>query len=256
MWSARYEVRFSDVSRVWVEVNVWEDVKETGLGFSTRDAGALSIFPCRTARELILGELRVVQLLLTLQKEQSCFVLIGNSEEPSNNWKITSFVSTSEIIETLVSTSFVKLRRALCLRLSERSWVQLTENIVCRAPQCWFGFPFETVSSLVSQLHLIQTKFSFLSSPVSLFFVLWLSPKSSLIPHDPVSWCTHKRKVLPIHVCRTWQENGSSDLGIRNKRKDWHFKQEKHWSRAENLEEFCSVSCFSSPVWKNWADVI
>lgn len=62
------------------------------------------------------GELRVVQLLLPLQKEQSYFVLIGNSEEPSNKWKITSYVSTSEIIET----SFVKLQRALCLRLSER----------------------------------------------------------------------------------------------------------------------------------------
>lgn len=67
----------------------------------------------------------------------------------------------------------------------ESFWVQLTENIVCRAPQCWSGFPensgklsaglgiqfpFETVSPLVSQAHLIQTKFCFLSSPVSLFF--------------------------------------------------------------------------------------
>lgn len=86
------------------------------------------------------------------------------------------------------------------MRLTESFWVQLTENIVCRAPQCWSGFPLEAVCPLVSQLHLIQTKFSFLSS-LSLLFILWLSPKSSLIPHDLVSWCTDKRKRFYSFTC-------------------------------------------------------
>lgn len=56
MLSARYEVRFSDTSWLWVEVNEREDVEETGLGFSVfaRDMGALSIFPGRRAKDLIL----------------------------------------------------------------------------------------------------------------------------------------------------------------------------------------------------------
>lgn len=37
-------------------------------------------------------ELRVIQLLLPLQKEQCYFVLMGNSKEPSNSWKITYFI--------------------------------------------------------------------------------------------------------------------------------------------------------------------
>lgn len=79
------------------------------LGLGSVHLQEIEYFPMQNSQGTDAVELRVIQLLLPLQKEQCYFVLIGNSREPLNNWKITYFVRTSEITETSVSIPFVKL---------------------------------------------------------------------------------------------------------------------------------------------------